>query len=440
MLLQDWTRLKARLYDAAWRAVRKCRQGHRPLSDPFLWHDFYRIYTEVLPLGGPLVESHLRIVGPIAGQIARRRFPMPFANAGKDAWDGQADIIHELIGLGNLGLLAAVEHCKLERGAFSTIANFWIRKFIREGDYPHDIFGIEGLVSPTYLPKRHVATFTVGLTGTKSVNQSDDDGGDYEIDLLDSEGRASRKYLQRHIGEGGARFLWRDEGTYASPRLKLPGSLNGGASPEVVSEPERAHERRQRDWQDTYFLEGVEDVAKRVLSPIELRVFKARFLNKRKPTHAALGVELNRSEAGIRKIKERAARKVFATPRKPGSLADYYSAPPPADLDEWLDLTAKRFPNATNDDRREAWRATGRCDDSLFIAWDAYPGGAGSFNSWDFAKVPDFKPKPLPQLPNYPTWTHSEPFAVAWLRRHGRKLKPWIKPTMDWHASHALAA
>ena len=121
-------------------------------------------------------------------------------------------------------------------------------------------------------------------------------------------------------------------------------------------------------------------------------------------------------------------------------MADYYSSPPQGDLDEWLDLTAKRFPNATNEDRREAWRAMVQRDRSLFIAWNAYPEGAGRFNSWDFAKISEYRPKPLPQPPNYPTWTHSEPFAVAWLRRHGRKLKPWIKPSFDWFASHALAA
>ena len=221
MLFQNWARLKAQIYDDAWRKLRKSREGHRPLSDPFLWHDFYRVFTEELPLGGPLVESHLRIIGPIAGQIARHRFPQTFgAVPNPYARDGHADIVHELIGLGNLGLLAAPHHFKPALGAFNTIANYWIRKFIREGDYAHGIFGIEGLVQPTYLPKRRVATFTVGLTVTKSVSRSDYDEGDDEIDFLDSEGRTSRKYLQRHVGNGGARFPWRDEGSDANPRLK----------------------------------------------------------------------------------------------------------------------------------------------------------------------------------------------------------------------------
>jgi hypothetical protein len=195
-------------YDLAWRTIRASRKGHRPLSDPYLWHDVYRRYNEaVCRVHHEIVQAHLGIVEAIAQKATCQRFPMPFTNLGKkNALDGQLDIIHEVMGLGNLGLLAAVEHWNPELGKFSTIANFWIRKFIREGT--KDIFGIEGLVSPLYLPKRHMALFTVGLTGTKSVHRSDDDGGDYEIDLLDSEGRTSRKYLQRHIGEGGARFLW----------------------------------------------------------------------------------------------------------------------------------------------------------------------------------------------------------------------------------------
>jgi Sigma-70, region 4 len=349
---------------------------------------------------------------------------MPFTNLGKkNALDGQLDIIHEVMGLGNLGLLAAVEHWNPELGKFSTIANFWIRKFIREGT--KDIFGIEGLVSPLYLPKRHMALFTVGLTGTKSVHRSDDDGGDYEIDLLDSEGRTSRKYLQRHIGEGGARFLWCDEGTHACPRIKLPGHPSDEASRDLVSEPERAHEQRRRAWEDSYFFEGVEDVARRVLSPIELRVFRARFLNKNKPTHKALGAKLGLTEGGIRKIKERAARKVFAAPRKPGSMTDYYRVPPLSDLDEWLDLTAKRFPNATNKDRREAWRAIGVVPAEISYL----DKRCGSFNSWDFVKDTPWEPE-KPVKPKFTPWrVNCLAFSVEYFQRFkGRVLPEWSEP------------
>ena len=148
----------------------------------------------------------------------------------------------------------------------------------------------------------------LGLTGTKSTRRKDaspDDDSD-EFDLLDSDGRTSRKYLQRHIGEGGARFLWRDEGTYAVPRIKLPGHPGGTASRESISETERDFEKRNRDWQDNCFLEHAEQTAKRVLTRDEYRVFAARFLNKKKPTHQQLGDKLGFTESGIRRIKDRA--------------------------------------------------------------------------------------------------------------------------------------
>ena len=169
--------LSPALYDALWGRLRELKPGHRPLSDPFLWHTIYRSYVEGLPelsrtretdlgegwhLGSEvcrniLIECHLRIVGPIAGQIARKRFPATFgAVPNPHAKDGHADLIHELIATGNLGLFEAANHFKPEAGRFSTIANFWIRKFIREGAPTHDIFGREGLVTPCRLPKRHL--------------------------------------------------------------------------------------------------------------------------------------------------------------------------------------------------------------------------------------------------------------------------------------------
>ena len=365
MLLRDLARLKACIYDAAWQRLRKSRPGHKALSDNFLWHDFYEQYVNALPLGGPLVEAHLRIVLKIAGQIAHRRFPTKFG-ANQAARDGQNDIIHELAATGVLGLIEAVEHWDPEKGAFSTIANYWIRKRIREG-YGRGIFGIGGFVQPLYRPKRHVPTFAVGLVITKSVNKDQED--EHEIDFLDADGRTSREYLQRHVGEGGARFLWRDEGAYATPRLKLPGHINGRASEELVCEPERALEQRNRFVQDGEFLEHAKVVAEHVLSPIELRVFKARFLNKRKPTHAALAVELNRSEAGIRRIKARAAKKIWAAkPIKP-DMAAYYSLQPLSDPDEWLDLTKRKAPEATQKDRLVAHRMA-----------DAYRHHASDYN------------------------------------------------------------
>ena len=87
------------------------------------------------------------------------------------------------------------------------------------------------------------------------------------------------------------------------------------------------------------------------------------------------------------------------------AMAKFYSVAPGSNVDEFVDVAKKKFPNATHEDRRRAWRLADRRDQSLFIAWDAYPMGVGSFNSWDFARVPEWKPKPLPQPKQIPTWT-----------------------------------
>ena len=65
-------------YDDAWLKVRANRKK-LPLEDELLWHKVYEEYINSLPpvgLGtsrGELKGRHLRIVGPIAGQIAWRR-------------------------------------------------------------------------------------------------------------------------------------------------------------------------------------------------------------------------------------------------------------------------------------------------------------------------------------------------------------------------------
>ena len=126
-----------------------------PYLNQFFFGNDHRAYVESVACNGKLyaavqgelcrdalIEFHLGIVGPIAGQIAWKRYPAkPFG-------DGHDDLVQELTALGNLGLFEAVDHFKPEAGRFSTIANFWIWKFIREGDRAHSIFGREGLVTP----------------------------------------------------------------------------------------------------------------------------------------------------------------------------------------------------------------------------------------------------------------------------------------------------
>jgi len=71
--------LYPKLYDAAWRRLRAKGKHH-----DLLWHNVYDEYINSLPLAelgasrDELIEKHLRIVGPIAGQIAWRRSPHSF--------------------------------------------------------------------------------------------------------------------------------------------------------------------------------------------------------------------------------------------------------------------------------------------------------------------------------------------------------------------------
>jgi hypothetical protein len=185
-------------------------KGHTQLSDPFLWHDFYNCYINALPYSQDVL-GHLRIVGKIAGQYAKRRFgpsrPLPSAPAEvRDAaYDGWCELVHALIAAGNEGLLAAVRTFDPARGKFSTHANSWIRKYIRPE--------AESLASAVYRPRRKTTWFDSSLTVTGG-NPDDD-----EIELFGTEG-PTRQYLQRKVGL--TTFPWIDVGTYERPRLKMP--------------------------------------------------------------------------------------------------------------------------------------------------------------------------------------------------------------------------
>jgi hypothetical protein len=118
------------LYDAAWKWVRAGRH-HLPLEDELLWHCVYERYIETLPKVEPdagktaLIEAHLRILGPIAAQIARKRCPKSFG-----IWS-KGELARELAAFGVFGLFIAADRYDPNEGAFSTYANPWIKKFIR---------------------------------------------------------------------------------------------------------------------------------------------------------------------------------------------------------------------------------------------------------------------------------------------------------------------
>jgi hypothetical protein len=235
------------VYDAAWRWVRGKRK-HRALTDELLWHKVYERYIRTLPKVGPdagkleLIEAHLRIVPDIAGRIAWRRCPYSFgiwANEAKPTLS-HVGLVYELTAMGNLGLLIAADRFDRESGwAFSTYANYWIKKLIR--------LYLEELVSivPRNDPERRamdvfnaaierrrqyrgkaaggMAAFDSGITipGPKP--------GDKEIEVVGTEGITNPErldYLQRRVGKW--LFPWEDTGAHFKPRLALKGHSNSG--------------------------------------------------------------------------------------------------------------------------------------------------------------------------------------------------------------------
>ena len=80
-------------------------------------------------------------------------------------------------------------------------------------------------------------------------------------------------------------------------------------------------------------------------------------------------------------------------------MAKFYSVTPSSDLDEFVDVAKKKFPNATAKSvvpHGIGDRAV-QPDGRLLHRLGCLPAAQGSYNSWDFAKAPEWKPKPLPQ-------------------------------------------
>jgi hypothetical protein len=255
-----------RLYDAAWtRTLKKHPRPRNPElpQDPFLWHWFYREFTESLPYltqeqeteliqqwqrekrkrdknyapRNLLVLSLARNVGKIAGQMVTRRFPMPNG-------DGWHEAVHEMIACGNLGLIDAPSKITLSRGhRLSTVTNQWVRKYI------HD--GLASLTSAVDYPerKRKLAKFDEGIVTTAP-------GEDREFEAFDSFGNPTNPelklgYLQRQVGK--RLYPWHDWG--ADWQLLGKASrfeVKGGVSDQV-------QDRRQPD-ERPWLLVGSDDV------------------------------------------------------------------------------------------------------------------------------------------------------------------------------------
>jgi hypothetical protein len=266
-----------RLHRAAWAKARAKRK-YRPLEDELLWHQVYEQYINSLPpveLGArrdELIERHLHILGPIAGQIAWKRCPKSCGVWSKEAAPhlSHVGLVYELAAFGVFGLLIAADRYKPDSGwAFSTYANYWIKKFIRL--YLDEIIGIvprTGHMGPdpsTFcinedgeecwvdFPRRSVMDLVdAALNGARLYRGKASGGmpifdsgltipgpnpGDKEIEVVGSDGPTDPTrldYLQRRVTK--KLYPWVDIGTHFTPRLELPGHPGGKASEEEPQE------------------------------------------------------------------------------------------------------------------------------------------------------------------------------------------------------------
>ena len=240
-----------RLYGAAWTKVRFTRH-YRPLEDELLWHKVYEQYINSLPpveLGAhELIEQHLGILRPIAGKIAWKRCPKSCGIWVKEAALSHVGLVHELAAFGVFGLFIAADRYKPDSGwAFSTYANFWIKKFIAL--YLDEIVGIvprtghmgpdpstfcineDGELCWVDFPRRSVMDLVDAALARQKVFRGKASGGmpifdcgltipgpnpgDKEIEIVGSDGPTDPTrldYLQRHVSQ--KLYPWIDVGAY----------------------------------------------------------------------------------------------------------------------------------------------------------------------------------------------------------------------------------
>ena len=243
--------LNAKLYDAVWRVIRaNLPRNHKPLSDEGLWHRVYVKYIAKLPFAeigadrDTIIEAHLRIVGDIAGQIVWKRCPKSFGIWNSEAQPSRSHValVREVAAFGVLGLFVAADRFDPANGtAFSTYANFWIKKLCR--------LYLEELVSivPRNDPERRAIDIFDAAIERRHQGRGKAAGGmpiwdqpivipgkepgDKEIETVGSDGptiNAGFDYLQRRVTY--SRFPWIDMGAGCEPRFQLPGHQDGKAS------------------------------------------------------------------------------------------------------------------------------------------------------------------------------------------------------------------
>jgi hypothetical protein len=277
------------LYDSAWEQIQRYRKNANiGRFDGLLWHVFYPRFANSLPqltrteerelerrwnkhqdhsAHEELVLCQLRIVPAIAGKIANEFGYQPWPGSGRAAWDGYETLIHELTCAGNLGLLLATDRFCPELGwRFSTHANFWIKKLIREE--------AKFLRSNVTRPKRVHAVCDLSFSGYQT--RIDNDGKEYtEGTALDvgslEEPRLTRRIPARKdsgVGPGDLR-----------PTIKLQGKLAEGfagavydrayleATPEAAA---AAYRLEPEPWELDDIHETAEHTAKRVLTIVNI--------------------------------------------------------------------------------------------------------------------------------------------------------------------------
>jgi hypothetical protein len=243
-------------YDDAWRRVRANLKYHRGLEDELLWHKVYEEYINSLPLAelrasrDELIERHLRIVGPIAGKIAWKRTPHSFGIWAResDPSESHVSMVHELTAMGNFVLFVAADRYNPYSGyAFSTYANYWIKKFVKLhldeiiSIVPRTGYKDDGRVSVmdrvnAALERRRLyrGKAAGGMAMfDQSITIAGPNPGDKEIETVGTDGPTLNPgfdYLQRRVSFN--LYPWIDMGTRSTPRFALLGHAGGRASAE----------------------------------------------------------------------------------------------------------------------------------------------------------------------------------------------------------------